>query len=147
MGTGCAKCNKLEEMVREAVSDLKSMLNLSKNDINRSEYDIMITPGLVVDGEIMLWQAAEKDEIRTGCRKTVQTNLSEEEAEVEGTCRVCARTENGIRGTYFCYKHKRSESLMKQDGIGDVYFCEIEQGNNLVPRITCCSRKKLSTRK
>ena len=67
LGTGCAKCNKLEEMVREAVSDLEIDAELIKvTDINEIlEYDIMITPGLVVDGEIVCsGRLPKKDEIR-----------------------------------------------------------------------------------
>ena len=55
LGTGCAKCNKLEELVREAVSELGVDADIIKiTDLNEIlEYDIMLTPGLVVNGEII----------------------------------------------------------------------------------------------
>ncbi len=55
LGTGCAKCDKLEEMVREAVGELGVDAEIIKiTDLNEIlEYDIMMTPGLVVNGEII----------------------------------------------------------------------------------------------
>ena len=54
LGTGCAKCHKLEETVRDLVK---------KNDIDAevvkvedikviSSYGVFMTPALVVDGEV-----------------------------------------------------------------------------------------------
>ncbi|HHW29545.1 MAG TPA: thioredoxin family protein [Syntrophomonadaceae bacterium] len=66
LGTGCAKCNKLEELVREAVSELGVDADIIKiTDLNEIlEYDIMLTPGLVVDGEIICsGRLPKKDEI------------------------------------------------------------------------------------
>jgi len=67
LGTGCAKCNKLEELVREAVSELGVDADIIKiTDLNEIlEYDIMLTPGLVVDGEIVCsGRLPKKGEIR-----------------------------------------------------------------------------------
>ncbi|MGI6406729.1 MAG: thioredoxin family protein [Syntrophaceticus sp.] len=66
LGTGCAKCNKLEELVRETVGELGVDAEIIKiTDLNEIlEYDIMMTPGLVVDGEIVCsGRLPKKDEI------------------------------------------------------------------------------------
>ncbi len=66
LGTGCAKCDKLEEVVREAVGELGVDAEIIKiTDLNEIlEYDIMMTPGLVVDGEIICsGRLPKKDEI------------------------------------------------------------------------------------
>lgn len=67
LGTGCAKCKKLEEMVREVAGELGVDADIIKiTDLNEiMEYDIMMTPGLVVDGEIVCsGRLPKKDEIR-----------------------------------------------------------------------------------
>jgi small redox-active disulfide protein 2 len=67
LGTGCAKCEKLEELVRETVAELGVDADFIKiTDLNEIlEYDIMLTPGLVVDGEIVCsGRIPKKDEIR-----------------------------------------------------------------------------------
>jgi small redox-active disulfide protein 2 len=52
LGTGCPKCKKLEENVKEAVKELGIPAGVEKvtdlNDI--MQYNVMMTPGLVVDG-------------------------------------------------------------------------------------------------
>ncbi|MBN2322818.1 MAG: TM0996/MTH895 family glutaredoxin-like protein [Spirochaetes bacterium] len=54
LGTGCPKCEKLEENVKEAVKELGIPAGVEKvtdlNDIMR--YNVTITPGLVVDEEL-----------------------------------------------------------------------------------------------
>ncbi|HHY39935.1 MAG TPA: thioredoxin family protein [Syntrophaceticus sp.] len=72
LGTGCAKCNKLEEMVRAAVVELGLDAEIIKiTDLNEIlEYDIMMTPGLVVDGEIICsGRLPKKDEILNWLQK------------------------------------------------------------------------------
>lgn len=55
LGTGCAKCKRLEKNVREAVKELGADVEIVKID----DFDeivkrgIMMTPGLVLDGEIV----------------------------------------------------------------------------------------------
>ncbi len=55
LGTGCPKCRKLEEHVREAASRLGTEMAIEKvtgvADIVR--YGVMITPALVVDGKVV----------------------------------------------------------------------------------------------
>lgn len=66
LGTGCAKCNKLEELAREVIGELAVDAEIIKiTDLNEIlEYDIMMTPGLVVDGEIVCsGRLPKKDEI------------------------------------------------------------------------------------
>ncbi len=54
LGTGCAKCHKLEEETRLAAEELQLDCNIEKvtelKDI--MAYGVMITPALVVDGNV-----------------------------------------------------------------------------------------------
>lgn len=56
LGTGCAKCTQLENVVREAVDEMGLDATVVKvtelTDI--MEYGIMSMPGLVVDGKVRL---------------------------------------------------------------------------------------------
>lgn len=54
LGTGCAKCQKLLENAETACRQLGLEFELEKvDDINRIlEYNVMMTPALVVDGEV-----------------------------------------------------------------------------------------------
>jgi small redox-active disulfide protein 2 len=54
LGSGCAKCNKLKELVEKVVNEAGIDAEIVKvEDINRIlDYGVMITPGLVVDGEV-----------------------------------------------------------------------------------------------
>ncbi len=56
LGTGCPKCLKLEELTRKAASELGIDAEITKvkevKDI--MNYGVMITPALVVDGEVMV---------------------------------------------------------------------------------------------
>ncbi len=55
LGTGCAKCEKLEELARRAVSETGIEAEIVKvKDINDIiDYGVMITPALVMDGEVI----------------------------------------------------------------------------------------------
>lgn len=54
LGTGCAKCNKLYEEAQKAIAESGVAADLSKveklDDI--ASYGVMMTPALVVDGEV-----------------------------------------------------------------------------------------------
>ena len=54
LGTGCAKCHKLEAETREAAAELGLDCTIEKvtelKDI--MAYGVMMTPALVVDGEV-----------------------------------------------------------------------------------------------
>ncbi|MCF6096071.1 thioredoxin family protein [Thermovorax subterraneus] len=67
LGTGCPKCKALEQNTREALQELGVNANIEKvQDVNKiMEYDIMFTPGLVVNGEVKVsGKVATKDEIK-----------------------------------------------------------------------------------
>ena len=54
LGTGCAKCNKLTENTETAAKELGLDYELEKiTDMMRyADFGVMITPALVVDGEV-----------------------------------------------------------------------------------------------
>ncbi|MBP9707337.1 MAG: TM0996/MTH895 family glutaredoxin-like protein [Oligoflexales bacterium] len=54
LGTGCAKCKKLEEATRAAANELNLKYNLEKvTDLEKiMSYSVMSTPALVVNGEV-----------------------------------------------------------------------------------------------
>ena len=54
LGTGCAKCVKLEELAIKAVDETGIEAEVTKvKDINKiMDYGVMTTPALVVDGEV-----------------------------------------------------------------------------------------------
>jgi small redox-active disulfide protein 2 len=54
LGSGCPKCNQLYENVQEALKTTGKDAEVIKvADIKKiTEYGIMMTPGLVVDGEV-----------------------------------------------------------------------------------------------
>jgi len=54
LGTGCPKCKKMYEEVRKALEAAGVSAEVEKvEDITRiMEYDVMMTPALVIDGEV-----------------------------------------------------------------------------------------------
>ena len=54
LGTGCAKCHKLDELVRETAKDAGVSAEITKvEDIKKiMTYGVMTTPALVIDGEV-----------------------------------------------------------------------------------------------
>ncbi|MBN1474471.1 MAG: TM0996/MTH895 family glutaredoxin-like protein [Syntrophaceae bacterium] len=54
LGIGCAKCHKLEEMVRDVVTKEAIAAEISKiQDFKKiMSYGVMTTPALVIDGEV-----------------------------------------------------------------------------------------------
>lgn len=54
LGTGCPKCKQLEANAREAVAKMGVEADIEKiTDIDRiMELGVMMTPGLVIDGEV-----------------------------------------------------------------------------------------------
>jgi small redox-active disulfide protein 2 len=55
LGTGCAKCHRLAQAVREAVAELGIDATVENvEDITKIlEYPIMTTPGLVINGRVV----------------------------------------------------------------------------------------------
>ena len=56
LGTGCAKCHKLESNVREAVAELGSDAQVEKvEDLAAiTSYGVMMTPALAIDGDVKI---------------------------------------------------------------------------------------------
>lgn len=54
LGSGCTKCKLLEQHAREAVAELGSAAEIEKvtNTDDIMEMGVMMTPALVIDGEI-----------------------------------------------------------------------------------------------
>ena len=54
LGTGCPKCKKLADLTEQAAKELGLAYEMEKvTEISEiMAYNIMITPGLVVDGEV-----------------------------------------------------------------------------------------------
>ena len=54
LGTGCAKCNKLEENAKKAVQLAGTEATVTKvSDLAQiANYGVMITPALVLDGQV-----------------------------------------------------------------------------------------------
>ena len=54
LGMGCAKCNKLEQEVREALKELDVEAEVKKvSDLDKiSSYGVLMTPGLVINGKV-----------------------------------------------------------------------------------------------
>jgi small redox-active disulfide protein 2 len=56
LGTGCAKCHKLEANVRAAVAELGSDAQVEKiEDLAAiTSYGVMMTPALAIDGDVKI---------------------------------------------------------------------------------------------
>ena len=57
-GTGCPKCQKLEENAKVAVKQLGIQAEVEKvKDLNKiAEAGVMMTPALAIDGKVMVSQ-------------------------------------------------------------------------------------------
>ena len=54
LGGGCARCQKVEEIVREAIIelDVEATIQKVKEDAEIAKYPILSTPGLVINEEL-----------------------------------------------------------------------------------------------
>lgn len=67
LGTGCAKCNRLEQLTREAVAELGITAEFEHiKEMNAiMAYPIMTTPALVIDAQVKVsGRIPSKDELR-----------------------------------------------------------------------------------
>lgn len=64
LGTGCAKCNRLNQMVRNKVEQLKLNATVEKEEdiMKIIGYGIRRTPGLVIDGKVVLYGRVPTDQ-------------------------------------------------------------------------------------
>jgi small redox-active disulfide protein 2 len=72
LGPGCPKCQALEKNVRETIKELGLDAAIGHvTDVNEIVgYGVLITPGLVVDGEVKLvGKVASKAEIKKAIDK------------------------------------------------------------------------------
>ena len=55
LGTGCSKCIALENAVKQAIAKSGKFVQLEKVDdiMKIMEYQVVSTPGLVIDGEVV----------------------------------------------------------------------------------------------
>ena len=55
LGTGCAKCKKLEESARQAIAEVSIDANVEKvTDLDKiMDYGVMMTPALVIDERVV----------------------------------------------------------------------------------------------
>lgn len=71
LGTGCAKCNRLEQLTREVVAEMGIEASFAHvTELNAiMAYPIMTTPALVVDEAVKVsGRIPSKDEIRQWLR-------------------------------------------------------------------------------
>ena len=56
LGTGCPKCHTLEKVTREAVAETGITAPIEKVEdiVQIMEYRVMHTPGLVINGKVVL---------------------------------------------------------------------------------------------
>jgi len=66
LGTGCAKCNQLEQATVEALKELgiENKVEHVTDFAEIASYGVMTTPGLVVDGKVASYgKVLKKDEV------------------------------------------------------------------------------------
>jgi small redox-active disulfide protein 2 len=65
LGSGCAKCKTLEERIRHLVAKHQLPVEVEKvTDLQEiMKYGIMMTPGLVINGELMSTGTVPKDSL------------------------------------------------------------------------------------
>lgn len=68
LGTGCPKCKTLEQSVRNVASELQLDAEISKVEdiMDIMQYGVMRTPGLVVDGKVVMsGRLPSKEELKS----------------------------------------------------------------------------------
>lgn len=72
LGPGCAKCEKAEKMVRQAVRELNVDARVEKvtDMLKISEYGVIGTPAIVIDGEVKsVGKVPKKKDLESWLRK------------------------------------------------------------------------------
>ena len=72
LGSGCAKCNALEEAAREALAELgmDTAIDHVTDFTQIAAYGVMTTPALVVDGKVVSYGTVlKKDEAKALIQK------------------------------------------------------------------------------
>lgn len=72
LGSGCSKCNALEDAVRAALTELGMNTTIDHvTDFSQiAAYGVMTTPALVVDGKVVSYgKVLKKDEVKTIIQK------------------------------------------------------------------------------
>ena len=72
LGSGCAKCNALEEAAREALAELEmdTAIDHVTDFTQIAAYGVMTTPALVVDGKVVSYgKVLKKDEAKALIQK------------------------------------------------------------------------------
>ena len=73
LGTGCAKCQRLEQLTREVVAELgvDAQFEHVRDMPAIMAYPVLTTPALVIDEEVMVFgRMPSKDEIAGWVRQT-----------------------------------------------------------------------------
>ncbi len=68
LGPGCAKCNKTEKIIRKTVDELNLNVQVEKisDMLKISEYGVMATPAVVVNGEVkIVGKIPKKEDIKS----------------------------------------------------------------------------------
>jgi len=68
LGTGCSKCDQTEKLVREVVAETGADAQIGKvTDIKSIvKYGVMLTPAVVVDGEVkIVGKIPKKEDIKS----------------------------------------------------------------------------------
>lgn len=72
LGSGCAKCNALEQATREALTELgmETTIDHVTDFAQIAAYGVMTTPALVVDGKVVSYgKVLKKDEVKALIQK------------------------------------------------------------------------------
>lgn len=72
LGSGCAKCNALEQATREALAELgmETTIDHVTDFTQIAAYGVMTTPALVVDGKVVSYgKVLKKDEAKALIQK------------------------------------------------------------------------------
>jgi small redox-active disulfide protein 2 len=77
LGTGCAKCNQLENVTKDVLKEMGIEVQIDHvKDIKKiMEYPILATPGLVINEEVVL---AGRVPSKTEVTKIITTALAKE---------------------------------------------------------------------